>query len=360
MGKLTQNQQFSGGVHPIEVFKRVRYLPDLKKILISLALIIGSGRTMVWAQADCAHEEYFNHDGTISSKFWELTPTFLTGKPQPVGFIQREDLLYLIRVAKEPVTGFVHKTLPHKKESLVYPTPDDDSEYEIAYQEWLKSPQSLSFRRRQEAIQTLGRLEFFGAKDESNPVSRQPGLSDLQKIDDRFYRCDTDLLFSNIWLIDSKSPPTAYDLGGTCNQNWGTEGITLTHIEYPQQDVCRVFLSNYPGNGRFAGYPNVKVFDIDLKKKTIRDVEGSFSKDLEGKGHHQLIVGCEVAWNMEWYWVYTDMDGNWVEVSDRYPDFYKKDVLKIYQALGDQGNYEYIRKALMRAAELGGPSANKK
>jgi len=160
----------------------------------------------------------------------------------------------------------------------------------------------------------------------------------------------------DLFLIDTRKTISAYKILTTNMQS--SSSYTVTAIEKINKDKYRFFLDGIPGNGRLGGVSQIEVHEIDFDKETQIVETASFALDLNGDGHRELIVEAEIAFGINWYWIYSYQNGSWVETSHQFPGYYKTEVKKLVEEQkGFDLKYGFIRKALLLAAEKGGVSA---
>lgn len=181
----------------------------------------------------------------------------------------------------------------------------------------------------------------------------------LKQINNRFYLCSSE---RELYIIDTIPPITAYWVSSV--YNFG-HSINVQSVENIDNDTYRFILGDYRDHGPLQF---LEVHDINFLKKIDVHTECNYAEDLNGNGQNELIVVSEISWHMYWYWIYVFKDGSLINVSSEYPQYYKNIVLKKLlndekHLNGDKGMApnpdEYILKALIHAAEMGGPSAFK-
>lgn len=294
----------------------------LKKILIIFSLV---SSCYAFGLKHC--EKYFQSDGTILKEFWDVEPDGISNKTSSISYIQNNDLIKLLQTSGDwaEISKNARERLLELGFPLFYFPFDDDGE----------GPQIL---------------------DKSNN-SIKPGFVDVSvrpiKNNKRFIVVSSG---PDLFLLDTNSPITAYRIpNNSCPQD-ECRNCGVSIVEQIGDEKFRFIMDVRYGNGRLGGEPIVFVHDIDFLNKTTTDEEVTFAQDLRGDGHCELIVGAEVAFGVNWYWIYEYKDGNWVDSSKEFPNYYKNEVKKLMEKYHYfDPKVGYIHEALTRAAEKGGP-----
>jgi len=180
------------------------------------------------------------------------------------------------------------------------------------------------------------------------------------RIDERYFQF---LLNDKYYLLDQEKD-TAYHLMDT---SFGKMIHSVARIEKVDKtdgyknisnDTKRIFFKTSFENGRLTGYPGMSVFDIDFEKGVFLGVfEGNLFEDLDHDGRAELIVQDEVAWNLNWFWVFKWEDGCWIDESRIFPKYYITTVTKYLEGLAINGSVpdKAILNILLQAAKNGGP-----
>jgi hypothetical protein len=258
---------------------------------------------------------HFDEKGSISSEFWMPLPP-IKPKNHSVKIIQNEKIWSLL------------KKLPSV--SL------DSNDYR-------------SGEKKPKEIEILDQLKDFGFDFVS-------GVPTMVPMNDRFalwylgQGCEEGVLY----IIDSKSPVTAYDLKFCISPSFLDR---KPKMDLSEKEHFKIYINSEICNGRLTGTPKLFIFDFDEKNEKCSLVSGSFFLD-ENKSD-QIVLKKEVFWGLNWYWIFKRSGKEWVDVSASHPDFYKKTV---YKELKDHDSYEFKEsqaalEALREAALLGGPSA---
>lgn len=287
-------------------------------------LLIFIMTTTTCSAFDTMHlEKYFDQNGNISKEFWTKEPYGIRNEMDKIEYVENNNLLNLFNDCKD-----LDKNGKDARERLI----------------------KMGFPLQIET--ESGESE---ALDESNnKINSVVILLNITpvEVDKRFCLL---CLGQDLYLIDTKPPITAYLLLSTSMMSCSP--IHITAIEKIEERKYRFFLDGFVGNGRLGGEPWVEVHDIDFSNKKQSIQSASFAKDLNGDGHRELIVGAEIAWGINWYWVYSYKDGDWINVSNEFPTFYKTEVKKmVEERTFFDPKVGFIRKALIDAAEKGGVS----
>src|SRR5579859_902589 len=171
----------------------------------------------------------------------------------------------------------------------------------------------------QKSMSAFSELKQLGLADDNCGTD-----STVFKLNERFYFW---CFCNSIYFIDSKSPTMTYFLEPPS----GVGGCGIESIEWEkiEKDNYRFFVNSKISNGRLTGQPFVFVCDVNISKRLIKSYSGSLVLDLDHNGKHELIVGHEVGYYADWYWVFSWDGTKWVDVSAKHPNFYKKEVVNM-------------------------------
>jgi hypothetical protein len=302
-------------------------------------------------------ENYFQKDGSIDKAFWSLDNLNISEKKRLVPIVD-DDLMFIVNSTS---TDGITKNEFNKAHG-----PED--RYWVKRENTIKKLQKKGFHLSIDKDGDDGKaLKIYNKWSVFKLVSTDP-------INKRFYFCRSG---KDAYLIDSVGRVKAYLLISGIGEG---RKLKLYGFEQIDKNVYRFVFGDFRDHGR---NPFLEVHDVDLLNNTDQCVECSYVEDLDNNGHLEIVRSWEVKNEIDWYWIYSYRGGKWQNVSNEYPNYYKgkvrddlagvedywetmqskyrKGLLKIgledEKTFLKQFEYQYILKALLHAAEVGGPSA---
>jgi hypothetical protein len=137
-----------------------------------------------------------------------------------------------------------------------------------------------------------------------------------------------------IFLIDTKTSTRAIKLNGPVgfldlkqNNRIFANEVDGVEVEKLNDDTYRIFAQVIGGNGMFGGSPMTWAWDYNFKNNTVSwyDFGFAFAKDLEKKGHRDLVIYDEGFnknhWRIFGGWVFSWNGKEWIDISDKEKDF---------------------------------------
>jgi hypothetical protein len=182
--------------------------------------------------------------------------------------------------------------------------------------------------------------EDYNQKENDDQKLRELGFSPEELSGKRaeiLKRGPFDFMFfeKRIYLVDQNSPTKAIKLEGPIGfletkgpgvkRNFANE-VDGIEVEQMNGDIYRIFAQLFTGNGKQGTSPMTGVWDYDKKTNAVTyyGFGTSFAKDVEKKGHRDLVV-CDKSFDKD-HWDFTakvfSWDGKeWVDISDKEKDF---------------------------------------
>ncbi len=291
------------------------------KLIIFLLIILfnNSAEALAWLVP------LLNKNEKLSEKFFIYKP-FFDIKKISINCIENDDILDLLEEVKGVSTNS-YKSI-NDLEKLGFKLNIVISHYD---KEWLKEAYGNEF------LQNHYGNNWLEKSDDDLPVTEVHYLNEIVMDDyKRFVLVCSGETY--LYLIDTQSKPIKtwlLDENCTCPNK-------IDKVLKRNEESFRFIYREFPGNGRLAGAPRVEVKDIDFNKKILAQIKGNYLEDINKDGNPEVIISNELDFNINWYWIFRYENGEWVESSNRYPEYYKSAVKNILEEQYESTKKTYI------------------